>query len=271
MKTNTRRLSDLALTAIMLLCLLGGGWLATGAIGWLAPKPATAAVTASPAVPQYATKAIQDIHEGDEVLARDEHGREIGYRRVEEVYRRTSHHLRHLTFRTDYGSEQTFDTTDEHPFWSATAGAFVNAGDLAVGDEVTGPNGQAAFLAQTHRTEHPEGVAVFNFRVEGWHTYFVQSPEARGPPVLVHNADYGHVDGGVATPDQALDGATAYLGANYRDMGKGRYLSADGLRQVRLGNHEVKDPKNLHIHFEHYDVPARQGGSVVESNFTVIK
>ena len=92
-------------------------------------------------------------------------------------------------------------TTDEHPFWSVTAGAFVEAGELQVSDEVTGPDGQAAFLAQTHRTEHPEGVPVSNFRVEGWHTYFVQSPEARGPPVLVlvlvlvHNANCGTTPG----------------------------------------------------------------------------
>ena len=190
-KTNTRRLSDLALTAVMLLCLLtGGGWLALGTIAWFAPTAAVAAVADRPAIttPQYPTKAIEQVAVGDLVLARDQHGNEIGYRRVEEVYRRTSYHLRHLSFRADGGSEQTFDTTDEHPFWSVTAAAFVNAGDLTVGDEVMGPDGQAAFLAQTHRTEHPEGVAVFNFRVEGWHTYFVQSPEARGPPVLVHNA-----------------------------------------------------------------------------------
>ncbi len=185
-----RRLADHALTAVTLLCLLSGGaWLARAAAGWAAPP----AVAAS-AGPRYATKAIEEIQAGDEVLARDQDGREIGWRRVEETFRRTSYHLRHLTFRAPGGGGQTLDTTDEHPFWSVTADAFVNAGKLQVGDEVTGPDGQAQFLAAMGRTEHPEGVLVFNFRVEGYHTYYAQAADGRGPPVLVHNADYDVVD-----------------------------------------------------------------------------
>ena len=34
--------------------------------------------------------------------------------------------------------------------------------------------GRRRFWPRRTGTEHPEGVPVFNFRVEGWHTYFVQ-------------------------------------------------------------------------------------------------
>lgn len=68
---------------------------------------------------------------------------------------------------------------------------------------------------------------VYNIEIHGEHVYQVGQLG-----LLVHNA-CKHIDGGVATADQALDGA--YLGKGYRDMGLGRYLLADGLRQVRLG------------------------------------
>ena len=47
-------------------------------------------------------------------------------------------------------------------------------------------------LARTERTEHPEGVPVFNFRVAEYHTYYVQGATGLTPPVLVHNADHGY-------------------------------------------------------------------------------
>ena len=66
-----RRLSDFALTAAMLLCLLsGGGWLATNAAGWTMPQAAVAAVVAEPAAsPQYATKAIERVELGRRLVA----------------------------------------------------------------------------------------------------------------------------------------------------------------------------------------------------------
>ena len=70
-KTSSRRLSDFALTAAMLLCLLsGGGWLATNAAGWTMPQAAVAAVVAEPAAsPQYATKAIETVELGRRLVA----------------------------------------------------------------------------------------------------------------------------------------------------------------------------------------------------------
>jgi len=53
-------------------------------------------------------------------------------------------------------------------------------------------------------------------------------------------------------------------------MGKGRFLSADGLRQIRWGIHEL-NPLDMHIHFEHYDLPWDIGGKVIESTYTMIR
>jgi hypothetical protein len=173
-----------ALTLAMLACFAVGGWLL--ASSW--PSTGNHAVAVAPSQPRYVTKNIEDIQVGDLVLARDEHGREIGYRPVKEVYRRTSFHLRHLTFRDATGQRQTLLTTDEHPFWSATRSEFVDAGKLKIGDRFTSPDGRLQTLVDTRREERPDGVAVFNFQVDDFHTYYVQSQQSQ-IPLLVHNAN----------------------------------------------------------------------------------
>ena len=134
------------------------------------------------------TKNIEDIQAGDLVLARDEHGSAIGLKPVKDTSQRVSHHLRHLTFETPDGTQQTLSTTDEHPFWSVTAEEFVEAGSLIVGHSVVGPTGETQTLVSSAREEFPDGVPVFNFQVTDYHTYFVAA-SADKPAMLVHNAD----------------------------------------------------------------------------------
>jgi hypothetical protein len=135
------------------------------------------------------TRKIEDVRPGDLVLSRDEHGTTIAPRSVKEVYRRTSYHLRNLTFRDDSGHQQTLQTTDEHPFWSVSDNAFVDAGELEAGAKVTSPNGNLQTLVATSRDERPDGVPVFNFQVDGFHTYYV-AESTTADVLLVHNADY---------------------------------------------------------------------------------
>ncbi len=212
-RPSSRRLSKV-LTTAMLLCFTVAGWC------WSEPlfRPsrfAAASFTVGTPVAtsesQFTTKNIEEIEVDDLVLARDEHGQEIGWRRVVEVYRRTSDHLRHVTFRDESGREQTLDTTDEHPFLianphSATGDQFVNASHLRLGDKVQSPGGTPQTLIATTRTEHPAGVPVFNFQVEGFHTYFVAQHDDTSP-LLVHNANYP-----VGTPGTLIRGPDALAG-----------------------------------------------------------
>ena len=201
--TPTQRLVRHALTLAMSVWFIAAGWLLLKPL--VRPSIAEAAVaTTAP----WTTKAIEEIAVGDLVLARDEHGTALGWKPVKEVYRRTSYHLRHLTFRDAAGHEQTFETTDEHPFWSVTVRKFVNAGDLKAGDRVVSvpqhtssgqtpvavDPAQVQTLTATHRDEHPAGITVHNFQVEDFHTYFVAARGATGPPVLVHNANKNYDD-----------------------------------------------------------------------------
>jgi RHS repeat-associated protein len=75
--------------------------------------------------------------------------------------------------------------------------------------------------------------------------------------------------GGQTTETGFLNSALSWLGKGYKDMGGGRYVSADGLKQIRYGKHETTG-KNHHGHFEIYDKPADQGGKVTENTMVKI-
>jgi hypothetical protein len=171
--------------AWLAVCLIAAGF-----CSWRsdAPRPSNASQTGTVAQARYVTRSIEDIREGDFVLARDEFGRNLGVKRVSEVYRRVSDHLRILTFRAPDGSEQTLKTTDEHPFWAENRNAWTEAKNVEVGDSFVGPHGDLQTLADTAYEARPEGIPVFNFQVEDHHSYFAAL--SGSAPILVHNAEY---------------------------------------------------------------------------------
>jgi hypothetical protein len=74
-------------------------------------------------------------------------------------------------------------TTGEHPFWTPDKG-WVEAKDLVVGSLVQTEDGR---IIDVDRVDKREGdFTVYNFKVEGFHTYFVSDLG-----VLVHNAGCG--------------------------------------------------------------------------------
>jgi hypothetical protein len=67
-------------------------------------------------------------------------------------------------------------------------------------------------------------------------------------------------DGLHLSTNDALTAATAFLGEGYQDLGNGRFRSADGLRQVRMGIGDIEDPRGPHINFEmNSPVPGQPG------------
>jgi hypothetical protein len=206
-------------------------------------------------VHRYETRAIQDIREGDIVLARDEFGTDLAPKRVVETYERTSDHLRILEFRSLDGVTQTLKTTNEHPFWSVNQGRFVEAVDLEVGDQFSGPNGELQTLTSTEYEPHPEGITVYNFQVEDYHTYFVNENGARAPPMLVHNMcgsrgkvyrelsayDRARLDAGKALQPKLGKGTiqrhvqghpTKHISASDTIDGTSRFHSGNGLAEI---------------------------------------
>ena len=47
------------------------------------------------------------------------------------------------------------------------------------------------------------------------------------------------VDGMILDTNNALDVANGFLGKGYKDLGNGRYMSADGTKVVRMGDSDI--------------------------------
>ena len=137
----------------------------------------------------YQTKNIEDLVVGDTVIAMNPETGEVAPKKVLQTFERVADHLQIVTFEYSDGSSQVIETTDEHPFWLRFEKKWTRAADLKQGDTVTGPNDESQTVTDNYREEYPNGIAVYNFEVEDWHTYFVFANGSRAPPVLVHNAN----------------------------------------------------------------------------------
>jgi len=85
------------------------------------------------------------------------------------------------------GAVEVLDVTDTHPFFVLGSG-WTNAADLAVGEQLDAPNGHKMTVVENDDNKRPEGITVYNFTVDGDHTYFVGAGGANDEFVWVHNS-----------------------------------------------------------------------------------
>ncbi|MCX2449968.1 polymorphic toxin-type HINT domain-containing protein [Pedobacter sp. PLR] len=109
-------------------------------------------------------KNIEEIVAGDEVWAWDEESGTIGLRVVTATMQREVDATVEITL-----EGETIETTAEHPFY--TREGWKDAADLSPNDELKTKEGEWRFI-KSHKFAY-EKRKVFNFEVEGWHTYFV--------------------------------------------------------------------------------------------------
>ena len=122
--------------------------------------------------------AIENIKAGDKVISTDPETFETAEKTVLETYIREDSKLIHLMI-----NGEEIITTETHPFYVKNRG-FVNAGELAIGDELLDSNCNV-LLVENHSVElTDEPVTVYNFQVEDFHTYHVGKCR-----LLVHNAN----------------------------------------------------------------------------------
>jgi RHS repeat-associated protein len=79
-------------------------------------------------------------------------------------------------------------------------------------------------------------------------------------------------DGMTMNTNAALDEASTFLGKGYKDMGGGRFVSADGTRQVRLGDSDILGQHGgaSHINFETLvPNPAKPGKMMVDTDLHI--
>ena len=137
----------------------------------------------------FIERDIQDLRPGDKVLSKDQYD-EQGKRERRTILRtfvHTAYALQIVKIRDKDGNVETIRTTSEHPFWVAGLG-WVGAIDLKPGmrlDEADGSD-DAVIVSSTAQL-HPEGISVYNFEVEGDHTYFVEDGQGEATAVWVHN------------------------------------------------------------------------------------
>ncbi|MGW0777601.1 polymorphic toxin-type HINT domain-containing protein [Streptomyces sp. NPDC002835] len=135
------------------------------------------------------TKNIEDLKEGEYVLASDPETGNLQARQITDTRDHSGvKHLITLTVDPDGkdgdAKPETITATDEHPFWLPDFGKWVNADHLEPGMWLQTSAGtwvQITAIDEAHRTQR-----VHNLTVDGQHTYFVVVGSAA---VLVHNFD----------------------------------------------------------------------------------
>ncbi len=134
------------------------------------------------------TRSIEDVQVGDLVLSRDQHDEydDLTPRKVTQVFKRTSDHIRMVTIEGDDGNVEVIQTTDEHPFYVRGKG-WTSAASLQAGDLVQETDGSWQAVLASTREDHPDGITVYNLEVEGDHTYFVEDGFGGVDAVWVHN------------------------------------------------------------------------------------
>ncbi|MFF4816090.1 polymorphic toxin-type HINT domain-containing protein [Kitasatospora sp. NPDC001309] len=136
-------------------------------------------------------KSIEDIHEGDVVMATDP---QTGETRPETVTATITtpddKDFTDLTLTDDASprgppaaDQSKITSTHHHPYWSETRQQWVDAGDLTPGEKLRQPDGTTLTIQSVRN--YPYAVTTHNLTVSLLHTYYVQ---AGSTPVLVHNS-----------------------------------------------------------------------------------
>ncbi|GKU78138.1 hypothetical protein L3i20_v225350 [Paenibacillus sp. L3-i20] len=112
-------------------------------------------------------KPIEDIKVGDMVLSKNEETGEQAYKEVLNLFRNKRDVIYKLSV-----DDQLIETTFNHPFWVEGKG-WVLAEDLAEGDILQKSNREHLTIDNIELVQLQEKVTVYNFEVEGFHTYYV--------------------------------------------------------------------------------------------------
>ena len=198
-------------------------------------------------------KPIDQVKVGDKVLATDP---QTGQNLAKKVTHLWIHHDTLINLALADGTVLT--TTRSHPYWSVTRQRFEPADRLAPGEKVVGANGHPIAVSGLEPATAHDGLA-YNLTVQGIHTYRVGEDA-----ILVHNTCpiTGLSNGDHLPTGQALDKAEQFLGGGYTQAGPGRYLSQDGLRQVRVTDADIAPRGGVlpHLNFETWASPVTSGG-----------
>lgn len=124
-------------------------------------------------------KPISEVKAGDRVVAEDPERDERGPRTVTHVW------VHGDTLQQFRVGDARIVTTEDHPYWNATAKQWQRADQIPPGDELQSPSETPVTVhGLVAGSEHFD--AAYNLTVDDLHTYYVLAGNA---PVLVHNTN----------------------------------------------------------------------------------
>ncbi|MFJ4913952.1 polymorphic toxin-type HINT domain-containing protein [Streptomyces sp. NPDC088726] len=128
------------------------------------------------------SKKIEDVDEGDELLATDpETGKTQSKKVIATILTKDDKHFTELTLQTGE-NQATIIATDTHPFWSADQKRWIDAGDIEPGTTLRTASGASIKVLQTRH--YAKQQTTHDLTIDRIHTYYVL---AGATPVLVHN------------------------------------------------------------------------------------
>ena len=128
-------------------------------------------------MPTSALSPIETIVAGDIVWAWDEKTGDVALKEVVETYVNETDELVHI-----YVNGEKITTPPSHPFYSPVKG-WTDAAQLRAGDILVLVNGEYVVVEKVQHEFLENPIAVYNFQVEDYHTYYVADLGA-----LVHNS-----------------------------------------------------------------------------------
>ena len=177
-------------------------------------------------------KKIEEIKEGDLVLAYDEDTGEQDYKKVVRLFRNTTKEWYHI-----FANGEEIVCTAEHPFYVANFDKFISAKELKIGNILLQSDGNRVIINSIRIERLAKAETTYNFEVEDFHTYYVTESN-----ILTHNK--------CPTPDTDPDAFNKLKnGQGYRD---------------EFGNTWKKDM----LHKDHWDVTNSKGMKVKEVDFS---
>lgn len=130
------------------------------------------------------TKNIESVEVGDQVVSTDPATGITGSRTVtDRIVTEHDKHFNDLTLETSHQTEH-LTATNEHPFWSPSAGNWVRADRLTAGTTLRTVDGTTVTVRDNRSFE--KTARTYNLTVADLHTYYVLAGRT---PVLVHNSN----------------------------------------------------------------------------------
>ncbi|MDD5949293.1 MAG: polymorphic toxin-type HINT domain-containing protein [Lachnospiraceae bacterium] len=111
---------------------------------------------------------IEEIEEGDYVLAENVETGEQEYKKVRKVYVKEATELTHIKTDGKLDEDQNIDTTGNHPFYVEDRG-WVAAAEIHEGDELHTSDGRIVTVLANTTEKLSKAITVYNLEVEDFH------------------------------------------------------------------------------------------------------